>query len=364
MRIAYVINSLEGGGAAQPVPAVTGLLRDRGAEVRLFALSRRDGRAISALDEAGLDYRVAELRKGQNISAAYWLYRQLLEYRPTLIWTSLTQSTLIGQLLGAICRVPVVSWQHNAFLKPTNLILLRMFKSLSRLWVADSQSVADLTAARLGVHPDEVVVWQLIVTERPAPTVQHRDRRGAFRIGSLGRLHWNKGYDVLIRAVALLVRSDPGLMREFEIVIGGEGEQRPMLEKLIEEEKLHNVILAGFQESPLEFLGECDGYVQPSRAEGLCIAAHEAMQMGLPVIVSEVGEMPRTVAHGESGFVVQPGNAVTLAETIRSMVSDPERAKVLGSAAQREVLSRFRRQHFQRAGNAIFDRVREWDSGR
>ena len=42
MKIAYVINSLEGGGAALPVPAVTGMLRETGAEVRLFALSRRD----------------------------------------------------------------------------------------------------------------------------------------------------------------------------------------------------------------------------------------------------------------------------------------------------------------------------------
>ena len=48
-RIAYVINSVEGGGAALPVPAVTSVLRDAGAEVAVFALTRRDGRAACAL---------------------------------------------------------------------------------------------------------------------------------------------------------------------------------------------------------------------------------------------------------------------------------------------------------------------------
>lgn len=45
MRIAYVINSVEGGGAAQPVPAITRVLRDAGAEVRVFALTPATGAA-------------------------------------------------------------------------------------------------------------------------------------------------------------------------------------------------------------------------------------------------------------------------------------------------------------------------------
>ena len=60
MRIAYVINSLEGGGAASPVPDIARILRDCGAEVRLFALTRRNGRALPAIIEAGLDPLIRE----------------------------------------------------------------------------------------------------------------------------------------------------------------------------------------------------------------------------------------------------------------------------------------------------------------
>ncbi|MEO6367689.1 MAG: glycosyltransferase, partial [Steroidobacteraceae bacterium] len=55
MRIAYVINSVEGGGAASPVPDVTSVMRQLGAEVRVFALTRRDGRALPPMVAAGLD---------------------------------------------------------------------------------------------------------------------------------------------------------------------------------------------------------------------------------------------------------------------------------------------------------------------
>ena len=59
-RIAYVINSLEGGGAALPVPAILAVLRGAGAQVRVLALTRRDGRALPAMEAAGLDVAVRE----------------------------------------------------------------------------------------------------------------------------------------------------------------------------------------------------------------------------------------------------------------------------------------------------------------
>ena len=60
MRIAYVINSVEGGGASRPVPAITRVLRDQGATVRVFALTPRDRRGAPAMVEAGLDPLIRE----------------------------------------------------------------------------------------------------------------------------------------------------------------------------------------------------------------------------------------------------------------------------------------------------------------
>ena len=110
MRIAYVINSVEGGGAALPVPAVARVLSDYGANVKILALTRRDGRAIPAMADAGLTLRVRDGGETDHLVAAAWLDRQMTALRPDILWTSLTRATLIGQLVGARRRIPVVSW--------------------------------------------------------------------------------------------------------------------------------------------------------------------------------------------------------------------------------------------------------------
>ncbi|MGH1560339.1 glycosyltransferase family 4 protein [Caulobacter segnis] len=64
--------------------------------------------------------------------------------------------------------------------------------------------------------------------------------------------------------------------------------------------------LVGFQDRPGDFLRGLHVYLQPSRSEGLCIAAHEAMEASLPAIVSAVGEMPFSVLDERTGLVVAP----------------------------------------------------------
>ena len=70
MRIAYVINSVEGGGAALPVPAVARVLQGCGAEVEIYALTRRDGRAIAAMEGAGLHVHALPLGGGGVLETA------------------------------------------------------------------------------------------------------------------------------------------------------------------------------------------------------------------------------------------------------------------------------------------------------
>ena len=60
MRILYVINSLEGGGASAPVPAIAGFLQSQGCEVRIVALTPRDRRGLPAIEQAGLDVTIRE----------------------------------------------------------------------------------------------------------------------------------------------------------------------------------------------------------------------------------------------------------------------------------------------------------------
>jgi len=357
MRIAYVMNSLEGGGATAPVPAITRVMRDNGCEPRVFALSRRDGRGLPAMLDAGLEVEVCGYGEKEQVQALRWLNAQIGAWRPTLIWTSLTRATLLGQLVGLRRAVPVVSWQHAAWLKPANRRLLRATQRLSRLWIGDSQCVTELTAQRLGVPSARLVCWPIFAAKRDAPQARPWQAGEPVRIGSLGRLHPVKGYDVLLAALAELRAGGFTPAVPFEVAIGGEGQQRDELEATIARHSLTNVKLTGYVERPDAFLAGQHLYVQPSRSEGFCIAAHEAMQAGLGVVASAVGEMPYSIADGVSGLVVPPNEPQRLAEALAHLLRDPELIPAFGANARRQVLEHFAEERFAATGRQIIERI-------
>jgi len=358
IRIAYVINSLEGGGAALPVPAVAGVLtKTHGARVTVFALTRRNGRAAHPMIDAGLEVRVREGPEAGHLGAGLWLDRELEVWKPDLIWTSLTRATLLGQLVGLRRGVPVVSWQHNAFLKPANHLLLRATQCLSAHWVGDSGSVTALTAKRLGIGPDRLSAWPLFVADAEAPQARAWRAGEVLKLGSLGRLHRAKGYDVLIAALVRMRVQGFRTLTPFEIKIAGEGAEQPALEAAVAAAGIDNVKFSGFEARPKDFLADLHLYLQPSRAEGLCIAAHEAMQAGLPTIVSSVGELPYSVLDGLTGILVPPVDAEALAQALVWCLTHPERLAGMGEASRSRILNRFSPGAFEDAGAHVLARL-------
>lgn len=358
MRIAYIINSIEGGGAALPVPAIAEALRACGAEMKLFALTRRDGRALPTMTAIGLDAQVRDGGEKDHLAALAWLDRVIKHYRPDILWTSLTRATLLGQLVGARRRIPVVSWQHAAFLKPANRRLLRATRRLSALWLGDSASVTAFTAAQLGVPEETLSTWPLFAADPAAPRAVPWEPGQPVRIASMGRLHPVKGYDVLIAALTQL-RAQGMETEPFEVTIAGEGGERERLQVEIDKAQLANVRLAGFVGDPRAFLATQHLYVQPSRSEGFCVAAHEAMQAGLPVIASHVGEMANSILPGVTGALVLPGDADALAAALARSLAGPADLHAMGAAARERLLARFSRDRFQETACAIYRRVGE-----
>jgi glycosyltransferase involved in cell wall biosynthesis len=342
LKIAYVINSLEAGGAQYPVPRIVNGLRALGIETTVYALSMRDGRAAKRLDAEGVKWLCAPVHKSAHFKAARWLKAELRRVRPDVIWTSLTQATLLGQRVGKKLTIPVVSWQHNAFLKPVNRWLLRRQRGLSSFWIADSQSVLEFAVAEIGLVVDDFQILPLFVANPDAPQAGPH-QSGPFRWLSVGRLHANKNYAALIDALALYKdRSD------WTLDIAGDGAEKDALLKQIADHGLGNhITLRGHRDDITQFLASGHGYVQPSRNEGLCISAHEAMTAGLPCVVTATGQMPRTL--NGSPAVIPLGEIDEVAAEMMAMVDDPGLSKRLATLSRDRVLENFAPERFHDA---------------
>lgn len=145
---------------------------------------------------------------------------------------------------------------------------------------------------------------------------------------AVGRLMAEKGFDVLIEAVALM----PPAERP-EVAIVGDGPDRALLEALALRRGV-NVEFAGAV--PPDEVG--DWYRQarlvcvPSRREGFGMITAEALAAGRPVVATAVGAAPQFIANGANGYLVPPDNADALSEALaRALQSDKLSSSPVGT---------------------------------
>lgn len=231
MKIAYITSSLEGGGAQMPIPAVTRVLRNNGAKVKIFALTRRYGRALPSILEDGLPIHIREGGDFDHWTAYKWLVQEIVNYQPTLIWTSVARASILGLFIGKKHSIPIVCWQHNAYLKLSRQILFYCLRKQAVMWVGDSDIVSNLTAKRFKVPTKRMATWPLFAANPEAPQAKSWKTGEIFRIGSLGRLNPQKCYDLLIKALVILKKSGMTSSIKFEVIVAGDGKLHKSLTK-------------------------------------------------------------------------------------------------------------------------------------
>ena len=146
-------------------------------------------------------------------------------------------------------------------------------------------------------------------------------------VAAVGRLYDQKGFDLLIRAYALLKAQ--GFDRK--LVIIGDGAHRPNLEELVDRLGLEeHIVMPGFTENPYPWIRGADLFVSSSRYEGFGRVIAEALAVGTPVVATDCPSGPSEIlAGGRYGVLVRNESPDALAKGIRALLSDPDRLRAL-----------------------------------
>jgi glycosyltransferase involved in cell wall biosynthesis len=176
-------------------------------------------------------------------------------------------------------------------------------------------------------------------TRRRSPA-EARRRLGLSRdrllLGAAGRLSAEKGFDVLIRAADRLLREG----FDFELIIVGEGDERPSLEALIARlGREDRIRLPGYRSDMPEWYEALDGFVLSSLREGLPNVLLEAMALEVPVVATRIAGVPGLVRHDENGLLVEPGDPGQLAAALGRLLREPDLRTRLGKAGRDTVAS-------------------------
>jgi glycosyltransferase involved in cell wall biosynthesis len=268
------------------------------------------------------------------------LFKLLRTERPDVIQAFLFWANVAARVCGRILRAfPVISSYHDEMVSEGRLV--RWVDRLTLTWtqavVCCSEAVRRSVESRIGKTGDRCTIIPFGVDlarfqcTSALPKRELGLQEGQRSIGTVCRLvEPKKGLSVLLRAMDELKRRHG--VPPCRLIIIGDGPARGELESLCSQLGLSPwVVFVGTRRDIPQVLQLIDIFVLPSLYEGFGIAILEAMAVGKPVVATRVGGIPEFVIPGETGLLIEPGNADVLADAVESLLRDSDQAMRMGA---------------------------------
>lgn len=363
-RVLFLLPTLEGGGAERTVLTLIPHLQARGLDARVGLLAR-GGALDDAIDPAWVVLtRLApgwmsypQIPGRAHLVAAVPLVPLqqldlLLRFRPHVV-VSCTASMNLAALLSTRAygrrRVAWILREGNNTRAMLESDMRGRLGRTVRRWatrlayrapdrvVTISNGVAEGLARDFGVSRERVRVLHNPIEVSRIRRLAHDGNGTRFPsrfIVACGRLHPQKGFDLLLRAFA--AQRDPDLAA----VILGEGPERSRLESLARELGIGaRLIMPGFVPNPWAWIAHASAFVLSSRWEGFGSILVEAMACGVPVVAADCNYGPREIVRdGETGLLARAGDAESLAAAVRRVLTTPALRDRLAAGGRRRAM--------------------------
>lgn len=257
--------------------------------------------------------------------------RALRRLRPDLLHVNaaFTFGSPYALVAAALTGVPYVVQEHLPLapghprlqvpLKRWTSRRARAHVAVSGRAARETERLARLPAGSVAVVANGVPA-QLPTDPQPAP--------GRPCIVAVGRLTRQKGFDVLLRAVAAL----PGV----HVVLVGDGPERSPLADLARELGVTDrVQVTGWRTDARAWMAGADVVAVPSRFEAGALVLIEALAEGVPIVASDVGSAQEVLDAGRCGAIVPPDDVDALRAALAGVLANPPRARSRALAGRR-----------------------------
>jgi len=234
---------------------------------------------------------------------------------PTLPWHAMQQMPLVDALVA-------VSQEQLDYLAEDEGLGSRPWRRPRTEVISNGVSIRDAPGATeryatrevLGLAPDDEAV------------------------GIVAALRAEKAHEVFLNAGARIIEARPAA----RLVLIGEGERRADLEALADRLGISDrTIFAGYRPDARDLIAALDVTCLTSVQETFPIAPLESLEAGIPVVMTDCGDMGRFIAEGITGHLVPVGDDRALAERVCELLADPVRRARMGKAGRAQVAERF-----------------------
>ena len=319
MKIIFIINSLESLGGTERVATL--LANGLVASHQITILSKE-----CTQNSYLLDSRVEDIKFTSN---DFNFLRQCKQYiddtKPDRVivhtMSKLTPAIILtGINTNSLWSIEHISFEFHSW----------VFKQLRKRLYNRVDKVITLTASDTvhykAFHSDV----RVIANPSPLQVLEKSINNDSKVIISIGRLTYQKGYDLLIQAWSLIEIRYP----EWSFHIYGEGEDKEKLEALITRLNLRNITLKGITTNVQTVYDTAEFYVMSSRHEGLPVVLIEAQSRGLPVVSFDCPSGPaEIISDNIDGYLVENGNTDMLADRISHLIENEALRKEFSNEA-------------------------------
>lgn len=328
-KILFVLPSLDGGGAERVFTHIINRI-DRNKFFPILALGLRRGRFLDKIDPE-IDIHTLGSYRARNLVLP--LARLVWKLRPDVVFSTLGTNfalAAIKPILPTATRVILREGSSpTAFLNDvrrqsprraelyakfykyvygrSDLIICQSDFMLDDIWQNFSIPPERLIRIYNPVDLDQIDASQSAVPDKSIPA-------DGVTILAVGRLSFEKGYDVLLRAFSIVCQSNP----KAKLILLGEGPEQEALERLTDELNLtENVRFAGFDDDPYRYMHQSDLMVLPSRYEGFSNVMAESWACGKAVVATDCPGANREIMfEGVNGWLAANEDPASLAEKI------------------------------------------------
>jgi glycosyltransferase involved in cell wall biosynthesis len=348
LRIFRVITFLDFGGVEQVLAnSVPELIQSSNLKVKVVVLGN-GGRVQKELVQKGVDILVLDQNpRIPNLKLILKLLRLIKEFQPDVVHCQAAEANFHGVIAARMAGVPVRIGEeigfpnHHTYWK---YIFKLVYKNATKV-IAISQAVKNRIVELGEVEEEkvEVVYNPVSIGERKILRFAQNDRNNTeserekvFVFVTTCRLVPVKNLDSLLNAFERLCQEFSEKNTGLWIV--GDGPLKINLENQSKQLGIENKVKYwGFQENVFPFLEKADAFILPSLSEGSSVSLVEAMSMGLPSIVTEVGGTKEIIGNSNSAIFIDPLDEGSIFKALSACMNlSNEQREILGKSAINE----------------------------
>jgi len=337
MKMKVLHTEWSDGWGGQEIRIVEEMTAVRELGIEVFLACREHAQIKKKAEERGIPVFALPFQGNTDFKTIFGLIKIIRKNRIDIVNTHSGKDTWVGGIAAKLSGAKFIRTRHLS--NPINSSPFNFINSLADFVFTTGESVREDMIRNNRIDPSKILSIPTGIDERRF-TSKCCDREAMRRrfgitsdtiaIGNVAVLRSFKRHDLLIQAFMELIKQYPRI----QLLIAGEGVQRPNLERLIREQGLEGrVKLLGHLEQPEELLCALDLFVLSSDSkEGVPQSLIQALMMRLPSVATDVGSVKDLLIE-DNFLLIEPGSVQALTQGIGYLLDNPVRRETFAKRA-------------------------------